>query len=109
MRLGLPMGFSNFVEISAFSLVALLVAQLGATVVAVGRGEAKLAQARELGAHVTAHSSDGAEAIIAAAGGQIDVVLQCVGENTAMDRLAIDIAGYRGRVVFIAVSSDSMM
>lgn len=79
---------------------------LGATVVAVGRGEAKLAQARELGADVTAHSSDGAEAIIAAAGGQIDVVLQCVGENTAMDRLAIDIAGYRGRVVFIAVSQE---
>ena len=79
---------------------------LGATVIAVGRGEAKLAQARELGAHVTAHSSDGAEAIIAAAGGQIDVVLQCVGENTAMDRLAIDIAGYRARVVFIAVSQE---
>ncbi|MBX3098108.1 MAG: zinc-binding dehydrogenase [Salinibacterium sp.] len=79
---------------------------LGAKVVAVGRGEAKLAQARELGAAITLHSSDGPEAIVAAAGGQIDVVLQCVGENTAMDRLAIDIAGYRARVVFIAVSQD---
>ena len=79
---------------------------LGATVVAVGRGEAKLAQARELGAAVTVHSADGPGAIIAAAGGQIDVVLQCVGENTAMDRLAIDIAGFRGRVVFVAVSQE---
>ncbi len=79
---------------------------LGATVVAVGRGEAKLAQARELGASITAHSADGAESIISAAGGQIDVVLQCVGENTAMDRLAIDIAGFRGRVVFVAVSQE---
>ena len=43
MRLGLPMGFSNFVEISAFSLVALLVAQLGATVVAGHRIIANLA------------------------------------------------------------------
>ena len=43
VRLGLPMGFSNFVEISAFSLVALLVAQLGATVVAGHRIIANLA------------------------------------------------------------------
>lgn len=34
LRLGLPMGFSNFVEISSFTLMALFVAQLGATVVA---------------------------------------------------------------------------
>lgn len=80
---------------------------LGARVVAVGRGEAKLAQARKLGASLTAHSSDGVEKIVAAAGNQIDVVLQCVGENPAMDRLAIDIAGYRARVVFVAVSQDS--
>lgn len=33
LRLGLPMGFSNFVEISSFTLMALFVAQLGATVV----------------------------------------------------------------------------
>ena len=43
IRLGLPMGFSNFVEISAFSLVALLAAQLGATVVAGHRIIANLA------------------------------------------------------------------
>jgi multidrug resistance protein, MATE family len=34
LRLGLPMGFSSFVEITAFTLIALLVAKLGATVVA---------------------------------------------------------------------------
>ena len=34
LRLGLPMGFSSFVEITAFTLIALLVARLGAGVVA---------------------------------------------------------------------------
>lgn len=34
LRLGLPMGFSNLVEISAFTFIALFVAGLGATVVA---------------------------------------------------------------------------
>ena len=34
LRLGLPMGLSTFVEISAFTLVALFVAELGAAVVA---------------------------------------------------------------------------
>lgn len=34
LRLGLPMGFSSFVEITSFTLIALLVAKLGATVVA---------------------------------------------------------------------------
>jgi len=34
LRLGLPMGFSNLVEISAFTLIALFVARLGAEVVA---------------------------------------------------------------------------
>jgi len=80
---------------------------LGARVIAVGRGEAKLTQAVELGADVTVKSSEGADAIIAAAGGQVDVVLQAVGENAAMDRLAIEIAGYRSRVVFVAVSQES--
>ena len=34
LRLGLPMGFSSFVEITAFTLIALFVAELGAAVVA---------------------------------------------------------------------------
>lgn len=79
---------------------------LGARVVAVGRGSMKLEQAARLGAHATVLSEDGAEAVISAAGGHIDVVLQCVGENSAMDRLAIDIAGYRARVVFVGVSQE---
>jgi len=79
---------------------------LGARVVAVGRGEAKLEQARQLGATTTVRSADGSAAVIDAAGGQIDVVLQCVGENPAMDRLAIDVAGYRARVVFVGVSRE---
>jgi len=43
LRLGLPMGLSSFVEISAFTLVALFVAQLGAPVVAGHRIVANLA------------------------------------------------------------------
>ena len=43
LRLGLPMGFSNFVEISSFTLMALFIAQLGATVVAGHRIVANLA------------------------------------------------------------------
>ncbi|SDH84065.1 MATE family efflux transporter [Propionivibrio dicarboxylicus] len=43
VRLGLPMGFSNFVEISAFTLTSLFVAQLGAPVVAGHRVVANLA------------------------------------------------------------------
>lgn len=80
---------------------------LGARVVAVGRSAAKLEQARSLGAEVLVSSADGATAVRDAAGGQIDVVLQCVGENTDMDRLAIDIAGYRARVVFVGVARES--
>lgn len=43
VRLGLPMGFSNFVEISSFTLTSLFVAQLGASVVAGHRIVANLA------------------------------------------------------------------
>jgi len=43
LRLGLPMGFSNFVEITSFTLIALFVAQLGATAVAGHRIVANLA------------------------------------------------------------------
>ncbi len=43
LRLGLPMGFSNFVEISAFTFIALFVAQLGASTVAGHRIVANLA------------------------------------------------------------------
>jgi len=43
IRLGVPMGLSNFVEISSFTLTSLFVAQLGATVVAGHRIVANLA------------------------------------------------------------------
>ncbi|MER2623653.1 MAG: MATE family efflux transporter [Accumulibacter sp.] len=43
LRLGLPMGCSHFVEISSFTLMALFVAQLGATVLAGHRIVANLA------------------------------------------------------------------
>ena len=43
LRIGLPMGLSSFVEISAFTLIALFVAQMGATVVAGHRVVANLA------------------------------------------------------------------
>lgn len=43
LRLGVPMGFSNFVEISSFTLIALFVAPFGATVVAGHRIVANLA------------------------------------------------------------------
>ena len=43
VRLGLPMGVSNFVEITSFTLIALFVAQLGATAVAGHRIVANLA------------------------------------------------------------------
>lgn len=43
LRLGLPIGFSNFVEITSFTLIALFVAQLGAAVVGGHRIVANLA------------------------------------------------------------------
>ncbi len=43
LRLGIPMGFSSFVEISAFTFIALFVAQLGVVVVAGHRIVANLA------------------------------------------------------------------
>ena len=43
LRLGMPMGFSSFVEISAFTFIALFVAQLGVAVVAGHRIVANLA------------------------------------------------------------------
>lgn len=79
---------------------------LGARVVAVGRGAAKLEQAVQLGADASVASADGAAAIVAAAGGQIDVVLQCVGENSQMDRLAVEIAGVAARVVYVGVAQE---
>lgn len=76
---------------------------LGARVVAVGRGAPKMELAARLGADVVVSSEVGAAGIREAAGGQADVVLQCVG-SPAMDRLAIDVAGFRARVVCVGTS-----
>jgi D-arabinose 1-dehydrogenase-like Zn-dependent alcohol dehydrogenase len=75
----------------------------GARVVAVGRSAAKLELAERLGANALVESRQGAEAVVRAAGGQIDVVLQCVGD-AAMDRFAVEVAGYLARVVLVGSS-----
>lgn len=76
---------------------------LGAHVVAVGRGAPKMALAERLGADAVVGSDVGVDGIRALAGGQVDVVLQCVG-SPAMDRLAVEVAGFRARVVFVGTS-----
>ncbi len=76
---------------------------LGARVVAVGRSEAKLELAERLGADVLARSSSGADEVTRLIGTQVDVVLQCVG-SPEMDRFAIDIAGFRSRIVMVGTS-----
>jgi len=78
----------------------------GATVVAVGRSEAKMELARTLGADQVVRSEEGAHAIRRSVGGQIDVVVQCVG-SPMLDRLAIEVAGYRARVVLVGASTES--
>lgn len=76
---------------------------LGARVVAIGRSTAKLELAEQLGADVLVRSADGPDAVRRAMGSQADVVVQCVGDP-AMDRFAIDIAGFRARVVLVGTS-----
>ncbi|HJW04664.1 MAG TPA: MATE family efflux transporter [Azospira sp.] len=79
LRLGLPMGFSNLVEISAFTFIALFVAGLGATVVAGHRIIANLsalaymlplsvaiATLAQVGRHAGAQDWLGARAAVAA-------------------------------------------
>lgn len=81
-----------------------LAALRGARTIAIGRSTAKLEVALSLGAEIALASSDGAEAIRDAAGGHIDVVIQCVG-SPEMDELAVDIAGIGATVVFVGVSA----
>lgn len=85
---------SNAVQLSALR---------GARTIAIGRSATKLSVAKDLGAAATIKSAEGADAIIALAGGHIDFVLQCVG-SPEMDRLALDIAGIDGTVVFVGAS-----
>lgn len=81
-----------------------LAALLGARTIAIGRSEEKLSVARELGAETVVTSLIGADAIRSAAGGQLDVVIQCVG-SPELDQLALDIAGIGAIVVFVGAST----
>lgn len=78
---------------------------LGATVIALGRGEEKMALAASFGADAVMPSDAGVDAIKRAADGQVDVVVQCAG-SPKLDRLAVDIAGYRARVVMVGAAND---
>jgi 2-desacetyl-2-hydroxyethyl bacteriochlorophyllide A dehydrogenase len=78
---------------------------LGAHVVAVARSAPKLELAQQLGAHAVVSSSEGAQGVVRAAGGQVDVVLQCAGA-AAMDRFAVEVAGYLARVVLVGSSLE---
>jgi D-arabinose 1-dehydrogenase-like Zn-dependent alcohol dehydrogenase len=78
---------------------------LGATVTVVGRSVGKLEQARTLGARACVQSEAGVDAVIAAAGENIDVVLECSG-SLDMARFAVECAGYRARVVMIGASRE---
>jgi D-arabinose 1-dehydrogenase-like Zn-dependent alcohol dehydrogenase len=87
---------SNAVQIGAL---------LGADVAVAGRSEAKLAQARSLGARIAVSSEIGVDALQALVGRNIDVVLECSGVD-AMARFAVECAGYRARVVMVSASRE---
>jgi D-arabinose 1-dehydrogenase-like Zn-dependent alcohol dehydrogenase len=74
----------------------------GARVVAVSRGEAKRQLALKLGADEAVELAD-AQATLGGRGA--DVVIQCAASST-MDEAAISLAGYAGRVVFVATTRD---
>jgi 2-desacetyl-2-hydroxyethyl bacteriochlorophyllide A dehydrogenase len=82
-----------------------LAALRGARTIAIGRSEEKLAVAHSLGAETVIASSVGVDAIRAAAGANIDVVIQCVG-SPDLDRLAVEIAGVGATVVFVGASGS---
>ena len=81
-----------------------LAALRGARVIAIGRSPEKLDVARNLGAETIITSAEGADAIRQAAGGHIDVVIQCVGSRDT-DELAIEIAGIGSTVVLVGASA----
>ena len=80
---------------------------LGADVTAVGRSEAKLHQSLRLGARSALPSAAGVSSVRDAAGGNIDVVLECSGQPE-MARFALECAGYRARVVMVGASTEPM-
>jgi propanol-preferring alcohol dehydrogenase len=76
---------------------------LGARVVAVSRFEEKRALARQLGADEAVELADAADAI---GGYGADVVVQCAA-SPRMDEAAIELAGFAGRVVFVATTPEA--
>lgn len=81
---------------------------LGAHVIAVGRSAEKLRLAAELGADLTISTADGdvERAVLEATGAEgPDVVVQCVG-SPRLDELAVRIAGFGGRVVFVGTCAE---
>jgi propanol-preferring alcohol dehydrogenase len=76
---------------------------LGARVVAVSRSEEKRALALALGADEAVELADAREA---AAGYGADVVVQCAA-SAQMDEAALDLAGFAGRIVFVATTPDA--
>ncbi len=82
-----------------------LAALRGSRTIAIGRSASKLSVAAALGATKTITSDKGAEEIVSHAGGHIDCVIQCVG-SSELDRLALEIAGIGGSVVFVGASND---
>jgi D-arabinose 1-dehydrogenase-like Zn-dependent alcohol dehydrogenase len=76
---------------------------LGARVVAITRSAEKRELARSLGADEAVAISDALDAI---GGDGADVVVQCAA-SAAMDEAAIELAGYAGRVVFVATTPES--
>lgn len=81
----------------------------GAGVIAVGRTDAKLARARELGADVAinARTDNVAERVREATGGRgADVVFELVATKPTMEA-SVKALGKRGRLVFIGYSEDA--
>jgi len=76
---------------------------IGARVVAISRSPAKRELALRLGADEAVALEDAAEAI---GGHGADLVLQCAA-SAAMDEAAISLAGFAGRVVFVATTPES--
>ena len=75
---------------------------MGARVVAVSRSEEKRELARRLGADEAVALEDAARAI---GGDGADLIIQCAA-SAAMDEAAIGLAGYAGRIVFVATTPE---
>ena len=80
---------------------------LGAKVIAVSRSPQKLELARRLGADVVLPDGPQVAAHIRAETDGVgpDVVLQC-GASAGLDELAIEVAGFLGRVVLVATTTE---